>query len=49
MKKEPNRCENCREDGQELFELEINGVKKQVCDACREGFLLTKEQENGNE
>ena len=36
------KCKNCKEDDQELVEVEIDGIKKEVCDACRDGFLITK-------
>ena len=45
MKKEPTKCPNCKETDVELFEVEIAGEKKLMCGECRDGFLLTKEEE----
>jgi hypothetical protein len=46
MKKEITKCQNCHEADVELEEIEINGEKKMWCDACKDGYLLEKE-ENG--
>ena len=44
--KKIDKCQNCHERDIELYEIEIEGIKKEVCDACRDGYLLTKKEKS---
>jgi len=44
--KQKGQCQNCKEKDCELESIIMAGKKKEVCDACAEGYRIEK---NGKE